>query len=489
MLWANKYVSSSITARISGASQTLTARLDASDGMPLAILDSLALTNDFVEYNGFALLPATTNTDIPPNAWVDFKLLLPTSCDIYVTSFQLVASNTAANFEYEQDTIDRQIDHTFHYYKQQFFDKPIPSYLVGWDFPLNPAQFSGDAVGPVATGANKSFYAWDQTIIFQSVDNGVTVARAASGGLQLTAAINCQMAVIQYLDQVQAREILAGRSSVNIKAYCSGAAQTATVSLWATNDANLPNVATGTNNAIVATLNADSTIATRNGSWTPLQRNNPGDVQFTLTTTPTEFMFSGWTDNATTPRVNDATFYAIVISLNQVTNPNTVTFDWISQSAGDIATRPSPKTFVETLNDCEYFYEKSYSSNIIPGTHTTNDQIIITQSSFNDGAVNLFFQNAGFSVDYRTQKRSSAAIINFYAPASGTLGSLTGYVFDPGTPIVNNSDAVVATYWTNVASTKNSSTYTINGSLNTPVGGGGFATASQGSGWIDFIMS
>jgi len=62
--------------------------------------------------------------------------------------------------------VPRQIDHLFHYYKPLLAYKPIPSALIGWDFPTNPAQF-GVTGSTGAIGANKSAYAWDQTILFQ----------------------------------------------------------------------------------------------------------------------------------------------------------------------------------------------------------------------------------------------------------------------------------------------------------------------------------
>jgi hypothetical protein len=454
MLWANKYVSSSITARITGASQMIKETLVDSEGNPLALLAMPLLTNDFVEYTGFALLPPTVNTDVPPAAYIDFQIILPPVSDIFLTSVQLVASNTAAAFAYEQDTIDRQIDHTFHYYFPQLAYKPIPSYLVGWDFALNPMQF-GTAVGPVATGNNKSFYAWDQTIVFQSVTNGVTVNQAASGGIQLTAAAATQMAIVQYLDAEQAREILSGFSSVAISGYCSGLAQTATVSLWATNAANLPNVATGTNNSIVATLGANGNVATLNGAgWVPLERNNPGDVQLTLSPTSTQFNFSGWLDNAATPRVDNATFFAIVIGLNTVAMGATVTFDWVSLNAGGIATRPAPQAVDEVLRECERFYEMSYTNFAAVGTATlvNAETTLMVSSSPNPGQGNpgnSYLYVSPFGIKYRTVKRSINAVVTLYSPATGTV-STVGSISNASA--TTTYELLVATYWTAITS-------------------------------------
>src|SRR5690606_25362918 len=128
-------------------------------------------------------------------------------------------------------------DHLFHYYKPQLSYKPIPSYLVGWAFPLNPAQFSdisGHRIQPAtAIGANKSKYVWDQTLIFQSANSGVGVTGGPAGEIVLTAANTTQMAIIQYLPANIAREILNDSISVNVQAKASTAVN-ATISLWYT---------------------------------------------------------------------------------------------------------------------------------------------------------------------------------------------------------------------------------------------------------------
>lgn len=367
MLWASKNVASAFTARIIGVTQNLTARLIASNGATQAILINAPLTNNFVEYTGFATLPAATNPDLPPDAYLDYVITLPTAGEIYITSFQLCQTITLGAVSYQQDTVDRQIDHTFHYYKDQLIEKPIPSYLIAWDFPLNPAQKTGSAIGAQALGAiNKSFRAWDQTLIFQSVDNGVTVARTATGSLQLTAAIAGQMAIVQYLDSSIARQILQGESSVALRMSCSAAQQTVTVGLYSTTDVNLPSAASPNYNSIVATLGADGEVATFNGNWVPLIQNITANNEITITPTATEFLIPRWIDNPATPQAATSTFFAIVIGVNAVTLNSTITFDWVSLSAGAIATRPAPKSEAETRLDCQRYYWKSFLPNTVP---------------------------------------------------------------------------------------------------------------------------
>src|SRR5204862_1365630 len=66
-----------------------------------------------------------------------------------------------------------------------------PSFLTGWDFPLNPAQF-GETIAPKAIGGQTSYYAWDQTIVFQETTNSLTISRAVHGGLEITTGVRSE---------------------------------------------------------------------------------------------------------------------------------------------------------------------------------------------------------------------------------------------------------------------------------------------------------
>ena len=119
MLWSTftqpRYVSSSITARIQGSPQSINAQLYDSMGNALTtVLPSTVITDSYNEFTGTGLMPTTDNTDTPPAAWIEYRLFLPTNVDIFLTSFQLVTSNSINQFQYLQDSIERQIDYTYH---------------------------------------------------------------------------------------------------------------------------------------------------------------------------------------------------------------------------------------------------------------------------------------------------------------------------------------------------------------------------------------
>lgn len=370
MNWAGKYLSGSLTGRITGGSQIVQMQLFASNGAPLASIVTAALSNNFTQYQGFALLAASTNADLPPNAYLDCRIILPTTGEVFLTSFQIIASDSGVNIPYQQDSIDRQLDHLAHYYKPQLAYKPIPSYLVGWDFPVNPAQFFGDSVGAQAVGAGKSFYAWDQTIVFQAVNNGITVSRDAdTKGIKLTAAIAGQCAIIQYIEEAQARELLEGNMAVYVNGYTSAAlGLNATVTLWATADAALPDLKTPNFNSAISALAANGRPTMANGNWTEIPRGNLGDAVFELAPPISELNFNGWTlTNTTSTALRTTTKYmAIVIGFETMALNDTITINSVGLCAGDMATKPAPKSLSEAQIECNRFYWKSFNPGVAP---------------------------------------------------------------------------------------------------------------------------
>ncbi len=138
MLWANMVVSSTITARLQGAPQSISASLVDSAGSTLTDVLSVPVVNEaWNQFTGHGMLPDTTNPNPPPTAYIDYKLALPNNIDIYVTSIQLVVQSDIVEPVFEQDSVDRQIDHTYHN------DYPIVAIgqsIESWAF-RTPAHF------------------------------------------------------------------------------------------------------------------------------------------------------------------------------------------------------------------------------------------------------------------------------------------------------------------------------------------------------------
>ena len=363
MLWAGEYVSSAITARLDGSPPSISASLiDSNSAVLGVVLPSTVVNESWNEFTGHALLPATTNPNVPPAAYIEYSLALPSNIDIYLTSFQLVAQDLPLEPKFEQESIDRQIDHTFHYYKDPLSYKPVPSYLVGWDFPLNPTQF-GSSI-PIAAGANVSHYVWDQTILFQTATNSISVARASSNnGIVFTRAADSSFAVIQYLPSTQARLILGQQFSVQLQGKTGASTVNGTVSCYWTTGATLP--AMSANTSLVASITAGVPTVT-NGTWTAVKTvTGVTALPFALTSSASTTSFEGF--NSDLAGKDTATFFAIVVTLDTLTAAVAdVTLSYVSLVGGTIATRPAPQTQDQVLRECQYYYTKSFSPATAP---------------------------------------------------------------------------------------------------------------------------
>lgn len=410
-----------------------------------------------------------TNPDSATTGYVDIYLDIPALADIQVSSFQVVSiASSEIVMPFLELSTPIQVNGEYNYDRDNLIYKQIPSYLVGWDFPLNPAQENGTTVAASAIGANKSKYVWDQTIVFQSANSGVGVTAAAAGQLVLTAAATTQMGLIQYLPQALARKVLNAPICVNVSAKASVATKV-TVSLWYTTDASLPVVTAGTNNSLVATLDTNGKPATFNGTWSEvpnLTHQKSFKIETNATTNFNDYPITGW-DMQGIAACDTATFFAIVIGTESVANPNTVTFNSVSLQAGSIPTRPAPQTLDEVLRECQYYYETSFAPGAV-GTATTTNSILAPMSAVLSGGFNYCFPN-GFGVNYVVRKRVAPAPV-FYSGSSTTAGRVEAYVSNGGAP--SAAEVILTNFFTLQNSGVGSANYYGSGAFMVSVAGG-----------------
>lgn len=118
VLWSNTFVSSSITALSGNAPQNISAILmDSQSNTVATLLPVTPLTQTFNAYAFVAQAAASADTDFPPplgTAYLEYQLLLPNNCNITLTSVQLISGDVSLEYPYEQTTIERQIDQTYH---------------------------------------------------------------------------------------------------------------------------------------------------------------------------------------------------------------------------------------------------------------------------------------------------------------------------------------------------------------------------------------
>lgn len=435
-LWGSGYLSGTFVAKTyAGTSSTLRLLYSQSNGTVVdQVVSSGTLTADglYAAHPGSVLIPVSTSTEEFPDAYIDIELDIPLSTEVDITSVMITATGAVSvdNVIYDQISQDRQIDQLFHYYKPQLDAKPIPSYLVGWDFPLNPALANGDGiVAPAVANA----YTWDQTILFQSTVSRAATSRANNGAMAVAVTGGAtQVALIQYLPQAVVRNMLESRISVNVQGDCNGpGGLVGTVSLWYSTNVSVPVLPL----SLITTLDANGHPSAVAAGWTEIPRDTGlGNAEFTLENALASTGFNGW-DLVGTGIPNTATYFAIVVGTASISNGTTLTFNSISVVPGDIPTKPAPQTLDQVIQECQYYYEKSYPVNIVPGTASTNGALsadmISTRDTLNNDDIMLSKQ---LSFRFNTQKRSSSTAVVLYDLA-GTANQVTGYLFSGGAQI------------------------------------------------------
>lgn len=429
--------------------EILTVSYAPSTGTATNIFQQSIPTGTLTAYKYAVDIPASTNSDSGTGAYVDILFTMPGTSRFQLTNIQLTgqSSNLSAGFDNPSDAPSFQelsygevVNGEFNVYRDGLLFKPVPSYLVGWDFPLNPAQFFGDSVVAQAVGVNKSYYAWDQTIVFQTADSGITVTRNINEyGIQLTPAANGQAAIIQYMEPYRINDLLLDQISVNVRGnVATGKTLKCTVSLWYTTDASLPDITAGNNNSLVATLDANGKPATFNGNWTEVTRTVSEEAVFTMSETITDYGFNIWNLNDLTAAKN-ATYFAIVIGTAAMTSasPENPQFISVGLCKGSIPTIPAPQTPDQVLRECQYYYEKSYDLQTEPGTVTNVG--VNSAPAFvyvGDGTRGTLHDDylfpRSFYIQFKQTKRTVGNLV-LYSPIDGASGNVSAGIYQNNT--------------------------------------------------------
>lgn len=433
------------------------------------------------QYGGAATMPASVNTSDPSSSNTTVSFSWTSNNTIVVTSIQVLAGilNTLDQVAYQQSTIERQIDQTFHYYADSLIMQPKPSLLSGWKFSLNPWQFTTTTVTAVANNA----YTADQTIVCQqayidsaSADNvGVGKAAAADNyalHIKPLKAAN-KFALIQYIDPI------------TISGYW-GYTLSALLRLRFQNN----NVTTGVKvkmrliysdtlpSALSQTYPIASWAANGDPVWdadfTTITPTNDPEYDISALSTMTELPFIGMTLPANTHTTK--TLGIVIYTTGVMTHTGTADYivvDDCSLVANDFPIASSVLTYDESLARCEFYYEKSYANGVLPGAssqlgaHMENLPVQLTSAP-------------NFQIQYRRNKRIATPTVTIYEPA-GTINEVHVLVLAGGTPIVNAASSI--SLWSQAALGDKAVTY-VPANPGTPL----FATGGSGiiNGYIRF---
>lgn len=377
MLWAGKHVSSAVTAKAQTSSIEISARLDDSNGTPLAVvLATTAISDDFEEYTGTGELPATTNPDLPPDAYIEYKLLLPVNCDVFLSSFQLVASDLPVRYSYAQDTIERQVDHTFHYYRDSILFQPKQNILTGFNFGLNPWQFTDTT----ETTFNSFGYTADQVIVIQQAFvedvlkvNNIKIGQAPvadNHGFKVTAVTaENQFALVEYIAPQTMRPYWQNKVSLMVKLKAQKQTPTSNIRVKARllYRSSLPPVLAQGEPISSWAAESDPSFT---GGWTEIIP--PNDRTYNLTAGNNTLTFDGMqlpaSDN------DDMTLAVVLYTIDPMLEggtPDNIVFFEASLVPNDFAMEASVLTFDEMLARCQFYYETSFELGTTVPTATT----------------------------------------------------------------------------------------------------------------------
>lgn len=400
--------------------------------------------------------PSVINVDQAPSGNVKISISFTANTSVSITSVQVAGVESAASsVEFIEQSTPMQINGLFNYYLPPLSFKPIKSYLVGWDFALNPAQFNGYSVAAVNTGANGSYYVWDQTILFQNLTSAFTISEGQNDAITITATKNnAQFALVQYLDDFDALDMALNNLSVNVRMNASAPTLplTMTVSLWWTTG-TLPNPPIDTNfQSFINTLDANGHPNSVQSGWTEIP-NAYGNGKFVVnSSSSTEFPLNGWLKGQANSIPTNVTYFAIAVGSEAMNSGNFVRINSISCVPGNIATIPAPQTVGEVLRDCQRYFEMSYAP------YNTNSPIASIGNANALTYINLFYNvsstiyaalQSNFQINYQTSKRALPAL-SFYSPKTGTAATLTWYASTPA-GVSSGVDASLPTYWVSYA--------------------------------------
>ncbi len=422
-------------------------------GTPTQLLNQNNASGSPKYYTSTTAIDLSTNSQNADNGYTALIISLSPTGASRISSIQITSSaSDRGNVGYVQDTVNRQQDYTYHYYKDALAAKAIPSFLVGWDFPLNPAQLGGSTQS-VSGALNTSKYVWDQTILFQSAASGFEVTRTTTlGSLQVQCKVaGAQFALVQYLEQDRARALLRNILSSQVNA-CTNQANGlfTTVSLWYTTSANLPVI--GSNNSIVLTLDAYGKPDTFNqgtpsGSWFEIVPKDSlpqgGTIPFGSDNDGAPLNFSYWDAALGSDAANTATFFAIVVGTAPMTLNSVVQFRSISLVPGKIATIPAPQARDEVLRECRWYYSKSYAPATSPGAAGVAIGVRTALQLAQNGNTGGITSSFSLQLESIIRNNTNTTI---YAYTTGTAGNVTFFTQTNTPTVTNQGNAPIATW-------------------------------------------
>jgi hypothetical protein len=463
-LWASTsghdlFLAGSFVARNEGGGTSGIQMLyeESSGGSQVTIVDGIFSTN-YALITGATenAIPASTNTDLGKNGYVDILLSFAPLTNVRVTSIQVVpTTGTSINIvPFDTNSSNREEALQGDYYLPRLIQKRIDSYLVGWDFPISPFQFA--ASGNIAATAA---YITDQTIALRGATGNVAWAQSAmTGGLEFTTAgTNDAFYILQYLNASKVREMIGTKLSVNVFGYKTSVGDAVTMRVYlyrGSAAATFPTLPTS-----IGTLAADGTFTLTAANWTLIARSGLDTAKATLNVLASndeindgnyDYGFSQWEITDAT-ELGDTDRFAMVVTFQYADASTVITINSISLVPGDLPCRPALKTRDQSIQECQFYYEKSYNQGVFAGAVTAigcmnNVMFVTTGGGFVDSKAWPF----GFR--FNTIKRTNPLLHLYPIEAPIALNEVT--ITNRTNGLSRGSANVLDTFWEPVTGEK-----------------------------------
>lgn len=424
------------------------------------IICSGSTTNNnlYTEIAGVTSTASITNNDPGSTGYIDIILTIPTTCNINVSSFQICGVESLSSITpFLQESTARQKDHLFHYYEDSILIQPKDSILVGWDFALNPWQFSPKNVINFPYTPGTIGYCADQTIIKTEIADSILVGKAIgnpdAGYLEIVAraaVTQGQIAIIQYIDKYSAapyfNNILSSLVRIRMQ---SGAATTIRFKMRLITSATAPATLAAGEPITGWDLNKNPVFSAQWQAIVP--QNDP--VYVVGDTIPDDsYAFN----NFILPDYSTMRYIGVVLyTLDPLSNsvPDILLIRDISLVPNEFALDVNPKTYDQVLRECEFYYEKTYLDGNIAGAATTVGSLYAIQDISTGLSTDV--RPRGFGASFCTEK-CIIPTLTFYSVA-GTINTVTAHaawnlasVFQSGS---GDTTSVTTTIWDQSVST------------------------------------
>jgi hypothetical protein len=440
VLWSNSFVSSSIMALSGNAPQSISANIVDSQGNTLTtVLNSTPLAAAFNVYAGIGQILSSINTDFPPTAYIEYQLVLPNICDITVTSMQLISGDVDIAYPYEQTTIERQIDQTFHNYKNSILLQPKDDILVAWNFSLNPWQQRTTA----ATTILANIYITDQTILSAQNPGSLSVSRATNGNLAITTVASTtqqNFALIQYIDPKSILPywgaLLSSLASLSLTTTNGTLLNCKMKLIYST---TLPSLVDP-----ISSWSGGEPVFT--SQWTAINPvNSPVNV---LANGNGQFAYNGF---QMAPLASSTQCLGIVFYTTSALGQNDIiSFKRISLAQNEFAIDSNPKTFDQVLRDSFFYYESSYAFGLYPGSPSAagaGGSLFAEMLGIKGSTDSVRSRSFGFP--FKEIARTTDPLVTLYSPISAASDAVSANLLQNGSgPSGGTADATVSSFWT-----------------------------------------